>query len=615
MAGTVVSVSATLTKLAERLQELRPSRSAYPPWPSDAVLAGIIGKHGEVGMRHIGELFAAREKIIREAKENPFDKGFEWACWLRADDCLPLLPWEKDPRKGYIEPLTPYRLIVPLGGNRASKSEYAVKRCMQSLVRFPNTRMIFLAQKLETSRQIQQEYCWRYMPPALRALNDKPGRKKESYIHYQKGVGFSAGTNSAPKFVLPNGSEGVFLVYTQAASDYEGIQIGCPDQPGVIGWYADESLPLDWLKLLRVRSATYDAVGLWTFTPLNGMTQALKEVVGKGKVLDSAIEPFLADRQNLPNLPKGHMPLLAEGAKPDIRIVYFHSRENPLGGYERVRDNLRGKPWYMAERGLCGYTKDTRGRRFASFGAWNIVAPEAVPREGTVYMHVDPHAARNWFLLWVLVDPEGRKWVIDEWPPEEQYGEWAVTTERNPTEDSGAGWDGDAGPAQEPCGYGITQYKQEILMREKAAGIVDVERRTVDRRAAPAPKTELSGPSTCLWQELNDEQLDPKTGDQLAPALDFDLAGGAAIEEDGIAMIDQALFVDMDRPIDPMKNYPALFVSNRCKQLIWALENFTGKDKQRGACKDPIDCLRDMFTSGLEHYAKGTLGTFGGGSY
>lgn len=611
-----METQAAVAELRLRLQrDLRPTRSAYPPWPSEETLAEMVVRGGAKALEKIAALYAKRERMIRESKEDRYRKGWEWPCWGRADAQLPIRPWEPDPQLGEWKAATPFRLIAVLGGNRASKSEWSVKRCVQSLMRFPNTRLIFLCQKLETSRQVQQSYIWNYLPPEIKELNFKkdPGRKY--YIRYEQATGFSS-----ERFVLPNGSEAVFLVYTQNPSDYEGIQVGCPDVPGVVGWCADESLPLEWLNLLTTRSSTYDATGIWTFTALEGMTPALKEAMGAGRVLESREAPALADRQNVPDIPRGHMPVLQEGARPNIRVVYFHTQENPMGGYERVLADCEGKPAFFKERKLFGYVRDVKGKVFTHFGPWNVVKEENVPKLGTRYMHCDPAAARNWFMLWVLVDPDGTKWVYDEWPTVRELGEWAVTTTRNPTESGGRGWDGDAGPAQEPVGFGVAQYKLLMLQREgtdwRSGESGDlIMRRTVDRRAGPSPLPQGSGDTTCIWDDLRAQQSDPKSGDVIAPGLEFDLAGGPGLEDDGLELIKADLYVDREKPLDPIRNFPRLFVSDRCQNLIWAMQNYTARDGNKGACRDPIDCLRDLYTSGLEHLTPAMFHTRGGGSY
>lgn len=608
----------TVPQMWRAVQSLDPTPALYPPWPEDKVLRELLEEKGQQGLDIIAELFSKREKLIRQARENPFEYGFEWECWARADDYLPVRPWDHPgPRSKVLPLLSDTRLIVVFGGNRASKSYWAAKRCVQTAQRWPRSLIILLCQKIETSRKIQQEYVWEFLPQPIKILNGTRDPKRTYYVNYQRGTGFAN-----EKVVFPNGSEILFLVYTQNPDDYEGIQVGSPDQPGAIGWYADESLPMPWLTLLRTRSATRDATGLWTFTPLQGMTPTVADVrpVDGSGILAHEEEPFLAGRPTLPTLPLGHMPTVQRGNQNDTIILYFHTRENPLGGYERVKKNCLGKPWYMAERALCGYARDTRGRMFAQFGGHNIVAPAALPKRGAVYMHVDPHPSRNWFMLWLVVDSVGRVFVFDEWPPETEFGEWAVSTQRRPAEDGGKGWDGDPGPAQESVQWGIAQYKREMLRRE--AGFLRAEdrkwtliRRTVDRRAGPAPMTQSTTGSTCLWTELNSPQTDLGSDAQIAPPLPFDLASGEYLEEDGLELIRQALWIDKERPIDSMNNAPRLYITENCKQLIWALQNYTGKDGRDAACKDPIDCLRDMLTSEVPYIEAGSVGSFGGGSY
>jgi len=43
---------------------------------------------------------------------------------------------------------------------------------------------------------------------------------------------------------------------------------------------------------------------------------------------------------------------------------------------------------------------------------------------------------------------------------------------------------------------------------------------------------------------------------------------------------------------------PRLFVSEDCPNTIYALENWRGVDGEKGATKDPVDCVRYFYTSG-----------------
>jgi len=44
---------------------------------------------------------------------------------------------------------------------------------------------------------------------------------------------------------------------------------------------------------------------------------------------------------------------------------------------------------------------------------------------------------------------------------------------------------------------------------------------------------------------------------------------------------------------------PLLYVSEACPAVIFSLKTWTGKDLGKGACKDPIDCLRWMAVAHL----------------
>lgn len=588
------------------------------PWLTDQEMLDCYHREGEEGVKALLKLWEMREKRVRKAINDPYNFAMELACWARADRFL--TPKEGD------EWAHRTRLLLVLGGNRSSKSQWAADRVVRTLVKYPGTRIVAICQKMETSRQVMQDYIWSELPKEIKALNKKRDPRNIYHVHRSKATGFG----DPPRIVFPahgeRASELIFLTYTQDPADYEGIQLGNPWVPGVLGYWADESLPLPWLTLLRYRSVTCDAKGIWTFTVLRGMTQTLDDALGAGKVVETRPAELLADRQNLPDIPKGHMPTVQHGAAPETAVVYFHTDENPFAGYERLKRELAGRSVETIERRAYGFPRAVRGRRFRNFGAWNMVKPEDVPLEGTNYLHVDPADARNWFMVWLRVTPTGHIYAWAEWPSVGELGEWAVATERNPDE-GGSGWDGDPGPAQETLGYGVARYKRLMLNIEEeewkrmgSAGTFGnagtfgtgparagaggarqpyVYRRTVDRRFGPSPITLPGGLTTLaevtsLWQQLNEEQPG-------APALPFDLASGAGLEEDGAEMIQGALDFDRERAIDPILNCPRLFVSERCSNLAWALANYTGRDGQKGACKDPIDCLRDSFTSGLEY--------------
>src|SRR4051812_38615651 len=72
--------------------------------------------------------------------------------------------------------------------------------------------------------------------------------------------------------------------------------------------------------------------------------------------------------------------------------------------------------------------------------------------------------------------------------------------------------------------------------------------------------------------------------------LEFEPAPGEH-QRDGIDQVNDLLYYDAEKPIGPA-NKPRLLILETCKNVIWALENWTGRDGPQGACKAFIDLLR-----------------------
>jgi len=77
-------------------------------------------------------------------------------------------------------------------------------------------------------------------------------------------------------------------------------------------------------------------------------------------------------------------------------------------------------------------------------------------------MVCDPAGARNWFMIWAKVAPDGKIYVYREWPDESE-GEWAI-----PSQDP----DGKMGTAQRNgAGRSLSEYKDLINLLEKGENI------------------------------------------------------------------------------------------------------------------------------------------------
>jgi hypothetical protein len=280
---------------------------------------------------------------------------------------------------------------------------------------------------------------------------------------------------------------------------------------------------------------------------------------------------------------------------------------------------------------------------FPLFGAVNLIEAEQVPAEVTRYHFTDPAGARNMFMVWVAVDEHGRHFVYREWPDVESLGEWAL----EPEDDSHL-WDGKPGPAQPTLGYGVTRYKrliwelegatsvaataahsagaagrievlahghqgrgrQESLREWDFSGAEVIEKRYMDPRSGKDQRIADDEGGSSLIDRMKEEQTERETG-IFMPGMDFEPAPGLA-EDEGFQAINDLLSYNKDEPLTALVNEPRLYVVRSCKNFIWAMQNYTGRDGKKGACKDPIDLARYFATRKLEYYPPGALQVTGG---
>jgi hypothetical protein len=205
----------------------------------------------------------------------------------------------------------------------------------------------------------------------------------------------------------------------------------------------------------------------------------------------------------------------------------------------------------------------------------------------TRYMSLDPAGRKNWFMIWAAIDDAGTVWVYREWP-DVGLGDWA-----EPSNDA----KGKAGGGQKGLGYGIRDYVELIESLEDGE---DVFERYIDSRMGNTERQSKEGATTIL-SELEDEGMTFAN----APGLEID---------HGIQLINSRLSYDPDKPLGAM-NAPTLYISDRCENLIFAMKNFTGEGGRDEACKDPIDALRYLLESGIEHIEAKSLEVQGVGGY
>jgi hypothetical protein len=555
--------------------------------------------------------YHAREDRIRMADLDPFHYTFRITPeWDQLDACV-----------------KEYQVTNVFGANRTTKSHWAAHALMQEFARRRRCKFMALGTGERQAVATQHAMLWHYMNPRWRALN---GRRHHTYkINYSQAGGFTEG-----KVVSPLGAELYLVTYNMDPIDFEGWEYGAQDEPFLCVW-ADEKMPLSWLKYF-VRRLRFSAGRMaWTYTPLEGLTPAINEVLGSNPlVLESKAAELLPNAQ-VPGCPAGHMPTKVKPVLPNSIAIYLHLGVNPFHGYtEKVRELCQGKTTELIERLAYGYARQLKGRVFRYFGSGNIIKPEQLPAEGTNYMFLDPHGDRPWPMIWLRVAADGRMYVYRDWPDLQTFGEWAVPTERETDSENRRGWDGDPGPAQISNGWGRVQYKREILRLERVGNDPAIERdpyrkriaeegggmefifeRYVDPRAGESPHQEDTGSLTWI-QWMMEGDADPETGGMLE-GLYFRAAqqlGSIATEmlRGTPELITLFTRPNLASPLVRVVNEPRLYVVEDCEQFIWCIQNYTGLGLAKGAAKDFVDLGRYLATAPLVHMEADMMK---GGSY
>ncbi len=681
-----------------------------PPWHpileflSEAEIDALLDredgfeKYQAAYRAHVNAVAAAEWDESQPLLTNPARDGWELPQWQDADMLLGRTPrtpesiahlvqnWKQAPYvqafghelrealSGLPEPLLQetFYIWIGLGGNRSGKSEYCAKRVMQDALKHPNALIVCLAETLESGIVTQQALIWKYLPADYKKLNNVNDRRGVFNIRYSKKGGFTK-----ESLILPNGAQIMFKSYKGDPGDVEGWMLGSK-LGRCTGMWLDESATTGWFEAGQRRCRYCGAVLLWSFTPIKGMTPAIREAVGEAETLMSLPAELLSQEvRHVPDCPPGHMPYIQRARTHGAIVHYFFSQFNPFGTaagtfYEAVKslcvDN-EGQPRASShvKRVAYGYTEDTTGRKFPGYCAVHVVKVKHLPSVGCLYQFTDPHGSRPYATIWVLVTPGDppNYYVVRDWPDERTFDKWAEPTKRETTDETRKGWDGDPGPAQRELGLGVIAYKKiwadaervrvpaEILSSLSAPGgegrgevvphLEDIllnkvkypwHRRLI--REALANETPLENLSEYVAERFMDprfcnsehasehggkclrdyfeEEQREPGGKVLAPAMLITPASGKDIEH-GCGLITDLLAYDKDRELIPNVNAPRLWVSEECTQVRWGLENYTGRAGESGACKEWIDLLRHLAEAAPIYIQPGPQKTYGQGSY
>jgi hypothetical protein len=165
--------------------------------------------------------------------------------------------------------------------------------------------------------------------------------------------------------------------------------------------------------------------------------------------------------------------------------------------------------------------------------------------------------------------------------PELGYvGEWAIP---------GAKADGDAGPGQDPIGWGLDRYVREIRRLESGESLLGLSEVPGRSKDAPEVVFERIMDSRAMNEAMHRRgESNTSLGNELSDlGMVFTEASGIGIE-DGVEMLLRWFDWDVNRELEP-ENCPDFYVNEECVNSIVAYETWTNLDGQKGAVKDFID--------------------------
>lgn len=596
------------------------------------------GVWSRMSVEAAAELWKKREIAIRNAELDPFRHAHEPPVWDEID-------WEVC-RLRVENPGLAIEMLL-LGGNGSGKSYYGI-RCQMRCGIYNSGWLIWnFTTDEQKSITVMQFIAYKYLPLELRPDDPsrKPKRTRDQHIIYKNASGFTdnkigfPAPPKTPQVPYPRGSVMQFRYHSSELDTLTG--------PRPMFAYSDEEITLPWVEAITNRLHTeaerasapeimakwkelleqkaanpamkfppnlvhllFRGVHLITFTPehgYNSVVHAFCKDARTVKDVEAELLPLKDDNGEFTGYER--VPKLMHCKLPHRRVLFMHPYENVHGGnWEGMKKAARNKTRENILWWAYGIASRKSHVLFPKFSLAAHVRPHEAClkacKESTCWMVVDPAPGRNMFAIWAFVNPRNEIHVLHEWPQQDDYipgygylGPWSV---------EGQKLDGDKGSAQDPLGMGPLGEVAEFDRVERKLhhelhheeGRIDPYMRIVDSRTGNTPTATDSATRTLI-------QLYADAG------LDFVPSGKESGAHDGDTRVEESTklvngWLDYDGEkiardeqgrISFLGAAPRLFISERCQNLIFSLSTWTNADGQKGACKDPIDCLRYLAMS------------------
>lgn len=511
-----------------------------PPWPRSVLET--------LPMDQLLRYEEARKYAEKMSEENPVMGGWILPSW-----------------KVVMDNWTKYPIHVLLGGNRSGKSTLASRLAVWAACTIPEAEV--RAYHVSEERSIeQQRFIWEAIPQSIKNLPTKKGQNHS--LQYSQKNGFTDNICIFPP--IAGYKRGGYIKFGNYKQYQQDAQIAEGFKSHLL--WLDEEAPQKFFETLIYRTSDYHGRIILTFTTLNGWTPLVQDLLGKTKTLDKR-HAELVNRD---------LPILQESlSRPGSLIHYFWTQDNAFIDTKDFLDKIKSRPRDEIMARAYGVPTKAISSAFPAFNKDVHVIPHSeMPwiknpeYPVTRYMAIDPGDAKNWFIVWVAVDAAGTWWVYREWP---DYDDWALP---------GNTVEGKPGPAQKCSRSGVRDYVEMIRDAEKQNDETIFER-FIDPRMSATERHTVEGASTIL-SDLDECDM------TVIPAPGVDITNG-------LQKIRNKLAWDENQPRSST-NAPHFYISDRCVNTIYALQEYTARGGSTEATKDPIDVLRYLAVSNVEFY-------------
>ena len=464
-------------------------------------------------------------------------------------------------------------LIGNVPQKNSGKTEFGARSVVRAAIRNPNSVIVCFAQDEDASVRVQQSAVYRNLPPEYK----RKAKTETEYINYKVKTGFSGAS-----LILENGSQILFHKYSQFIANrakFEGLELGSKEPTWHnIGLWLDEYLEDgDLVETMRFRLATRNSKMLMTFTPIDGFTPFVASYLKDVETIKTRPAELLDDEE---------VPLIQLSEKKNCGIVYFHSKLNPFGGYERIAKELKHSSREEILTRAYGIPVKSMNTLFPLFSSSvHVVSelPRITPRTHSVYHIVDPASARNYVSIWAAVDKDENVTILREWPDRKTYGPWAEFGDPK--------WK--FGPASKKMGYNVEGYVNLFRDIEEELG-VEVYERIGDSRFFASEDAD----NVDLFHSFSEYDMHfvPSSGQG---------------EDMGISKLDDYFYYNANVEVDEA-NKPQITIHESCGNLIYSLINYGQNGKKDEPLKDFIDVARYLVMSnngeGPQHYGGELIG-------